>query len=408
MEIFAHSEEVEAYVVEVGKHDLVLGMSWLKKHNPLISWAKHTINFHSDYCAKNCLGATSKFPFDVNKGEEIALNAVLPDNLTPFHNVFAEEETTPLPPHHPYDIAIDLKLDAVPCHGPLYSIGLKEDEELRKTLDCQLENGLIRPSKSPMASPIIFIKKKNGKLRMVIDYCQLNIMTIKNVYPLPKMLDLITKLCGVTIFTKLDLKWGYNLVCIKEGDEWKTAFKTKYRLFKYLVMLFGLTNAPATFQHFMHDVFRDLLDIYVIVYLDNILIFSKSKMDHDTHVPEVLRHLRANHLYCKLEKCFFYVTEIDYLGLMVSPDSIKVDQEKVTKAVDWKNPHNVMGVQEFLGFVNFYCRFIPDYSAKAAPLFQLLKKDTTWSWTEDKQKSFDELKTALISTPLLAQLDLLR
>ncbi|QRV84414.1 Retrotransposable element Tf2 protein [Ceratobasidium sp. AG-Ba] len=180
-----------------------------------------------------------------------------------------------------------------------------------------------------MASPVIFVKKKNGTLRMCIDYRKLNDMT------------------GCQIFSKFDLKWGYNLVRIKEGDEWKTAFKTRYGLFEYLVMPFGLTNAPATFQHFMNDVFRDILDIYVIIYLDDILVFSKSKEDHERHVREVLSRLRKHNLYCNLAKCFFGVEEIDYLGLIVSPEGIRVDPAKVVKAIDWSVPSKVVQVQEF-------------------------------------------------------------
>ncbi|QRV77936.1 Retrotransposable element Tf2 protein [Ceratobasidium sp. AG-Ba] len=197
-----------------------------------------------------------------------------------------------------------------------------------------------------MASPVIFVKKKNGSLRMCIDYRKLNDMTVKNVYPLPRSNDLIEKLRGAKIFSKFDLKWGYNLVRIKEGDEWKTAFKTRYGLFKYLVMPFGLTNAPATFQHFMNDIFRDILDVYVIIYLDDILVFSKNKEDHEKHVREVLSQLQKHHLYCNLAKCFFSVEEIDYLGLIVSPEGIRVDPAKVVKAIDWSVPSKVVQVQD--------------------------------------------------------------
>ncbi|KAG8725386.1 hypothetical protein FRC09_000597, partial [Ceratobasidium sp. 395] len=230
-------------------------------------------------------------------------------------------------------------------------------------------------------------------------------MTVKNVYPLPQTNNLIEKLRSAKIFTKLDLKWGYDLVCICKGDKWKTAFKTKYGLFKYIVMPFGLTNAPATFQHLMNDILCDILDVFVIVYLHDILIFSKDPRDHPGHVKEVLSCLKKHNLYCNLEKCFFDITEIDYLGLIVLPEGVCVDQEKVTKAVDWKAPHNVKSLQEFLGFVNFYRKFVPYYSTKARTLFNLLRKDTVWNWDKDAQEAYEALKQTLKSAPLLIQPD---
>ncbi|QRW03187.1 Retrotransposable element Tf2 protein [Ceratobasidium sp. AG-Ba] len=343
LKIFEHEEEVDAYVVNVGNHDLVLDL-------------------------------------------EIAATSELPSRYSEFAKIFTEEEISPLPPHRPYDCEITLKPDAVPRHGPIYSLGPKEDEELRKTVTKQLEAGLIRPSKSPMASPVIFVKKKNGSLRMCIDYRKLNEMTVKT---------------GAKIFSKFDLKWGYNLVRIKEGDEWKTAFKTRYGLFEYLVMPFGLTNAPATFQHFMNDIFRDILDVYVIIYLDDILVFSKNKEDHEKHVREVLSRLQKHHLYCNLAKCFFSVEEIDYLGLIVSPEGIRVDPAKVVKAIDWSVPSKVVQVQEFVGFCNFYRTFIRDYSHIAAPLFNLTRKNHPWEWTDECATAFERLKEALRSAPVL-------
>ncbi|QRW24359.1 Retrotransposable element Tf2 protein [Rhizoctonia solani] len=197
-----------------------------------------------------------------------------------------------LPPHRPYDIAIELLPDAKPRHGPIYSLGPREDVELRETIEKQLKAGLIRPSKSPMASPYYF-------------------MTKKNAYPLPLPQNLIEKLQGAKIFSKFDLRAGYNLVRIKEGDKWKTAFKTKYGLFEYLVMPFG-----------------DLLDVYVIIYLDNILVFSLNEKDHEIHVREVLKRLQDNDLFCNIEKCHFHVKKIDYLGFIISEFGIEVDQSK--------------------------------------------------------------------------------
>ncbi|QRW17323.1 Retrotransposable element Tf2 protein [Rhizoctonia solani] len=334
-------------------------MSWLKKHNPQISWEKHTLVFNSSYCSNNCLSVPTVL--ELKAVEEIPLP------YQEFSRVFSEEESSKLPPHRPYDIAIELLPDAKPRHGPIYSLGPKEDAELRETIEKQLKAGLIRPSKSPMASPILFVKKKNGKLR---------IMTKKNAYPLPLPQNLIEKLQGAKIFSKFDLRAGYNLVQIKEGDEWKTAFKTKYGLFEYLVMPFGLTNAPAAFQDMMNKIFRDLLD--------------------------------DNDLFCNIEKCHFHVKKIDYLGFIISEFGIEVDQSKVTDALNWSTPKNVKNIQEFLGFVNFYRRFIPNFGNMAQPLYNLLKKDSNWRWESAEQQSFDGLKKCLTSAPLLLQPDTTR
>ncbi|QRV88669.1 Transposon Tf2-1 polyprotein [Ceratobasidium sp. AG-Ba] len=186
-------------------------------------------------------------------------------------------------------------------------------------------------------------------------------MTVKNVYPLPLVKDLLITLRKAKIISKLDLKWGYNLVCIKEGNKWKAAFKTKCSLFEPLVMQFGLANAPAVVMHFMNKIFQDLLGVYVVVYMDDILIFSETEEDCIKHVKEVLRQLKENKLYCAMETCTFHVTEINYLGLIIAPGGVKVDLAKVTKAVDWDTPENVTDIQSFIGFLNFYGGFIEGF-----------------------------------------------
>ncbi|KAB5587753.1 Retrotransposable element Tf2 [Ceratobasidium theobromae] len=404
-----HIEPITFNVANIGRHDVVLGMSWLKRHSPLIDWKTQTVSFVSDHCVHHCLknppiairGKTHPWPED-----QIAAVNGLPEDFWEFEDIFSEDVTTELPPHREWDLAIDLEENAKPKHGPIYSTGPKEDEEMKTTIERQLKAGHIRPSKSPMASPVLFVRKKNGKLHMVVDYHKLNAMTIKNRYPLPLTNDLIEKLRGAVWFTKLDLKTGYNLVRIREGDEWKTAFKTKYGLFESLVMPFGLTNAPAAFQSFMNDILRDLLDVCVVAYLDDILIYTKDGREvHIEQVKEVLSRLRKHHLYCQLEKCSFIVPEVDYLGLIASGEGVRVDPAKVTQAVDWPKPKNVKNVQEFLGFVNFYRRFIPNYSRKARSLFELLKKDQQWQWTDKADEAFCSLKDALVKAPILLQPD---
>ncbi|QRW22882.1 Retrotransposable element Tf2 protein [Rhizoctonia solani] len=235
----------------------------------------------------------------------------------------------------------------------------------------------------------MFVKKADGSLRLVVDYQKLNKVTHKNVYPLPRQDNLMAKLQHAKIFTKLDLRWGYNNVQIKEGDKWKTAFRTKYGLFKYLVMPFGLTNAPTAFQHFMNDLFRDLIDVTVVIYLDNILIFSEKPEDHPAH------------LFYKLSKCHFHVTTVDYLGIVISPAGFSMDQKKIEAVTSWPTPRTVKQVQAFLGFVNYLCWFIPNFSSVACPLHNLTRKETPWLWGTLEEALFQDLKSLVTKSPVL-------
>ena len=200
-------------------------------------------------------------------------------------------------------------------------------------------------------------------------------MTKKNRYPLPLISGLLEQLGRARIFTKIDLRGAYNLVRIKEGDEWKTAFRTRYGHFEYNVMPFGLTNAPAVFQHMMNDIFREHLDDFVVIYLDDILIFSKNEEEHEKHVRLVLEKLRKRGLYAKLEKCLFHQTEMEFLGFIATTEGLKMDPKKVEAIVSWEVPKTVRDVQCFLGFANFYQIFIKNYSQVAAPLTWLTCKD---------------------------------
>ncbi|GLB41978.1 putative retrotransposable element tf2 155 kda protein type 1-like [Lyophyllum shimeji] len=253
-----------------------------------------------------------------------------------------------------------------------------------------------------MASPVFFIKKKDGSLRLVQDYRALNAITVKNRYPLPLISELINNLRGARYFTKLDVRWGYNNVRIKEGDEWKAAFRTNRGLFEPLVMFFGLTNSPATFQTMMNDIFRDLIAQGVVcVYLDDILIYTKTLEEHRRITRIVLDRLREHRLFLKPEKCEFERTEIEYLGLIISHGTASMDPVKVAGVAEWPVPKNKKEVQSFLGFTNFYRRFIRDFSHHARPLFDLTAKDVAWTWGSGQQDAFDSLKGAITSKPVL-------
>lgn len=281
-----------------------------------------------------------------------------------------------------------------------------EDEELRRFLDDALAKGYIVSSKSPMVSPVFFVKKKDGKLRFVQDYRKLNAVTIKNRYPLPLASDIINRLTKAKIFTKFDVRWGYNNIRIKEADQWKAAFITNRGSFELRVMYFGLTNSPATFQTLMNTIFADLIaGEKVAVYMDDILIYSADEATHRETTHEVLRRLEEYDLYLKPEKCEFDCDRIEYLSMIIEPSRVSTDHGKTTAVANWPKPRNLRDVRGFLSFANFYCRFIKDFLAKAHPLNDLTKKDMPWHWGENEEAAFITLKQAFVEAPMLALYD---
>ncbi|XP_015279897.1 PREDICTED: retrotransposon-like protein 1, partial [Gekko japonicus] len=318
-----------------------------------------------------------------------------------YADVFDEKEADQLPPHRPYDCAINLIPDAPLPSGRLYPMAEPELAALRDYLDKNLARGFIRPSTSPLSSPVLFVKKKTGDLRLCNDYRALNKITIRDRYPLPLIPELMDRLRGAQIYTKLDLRGAYNLVRIKAGDEWKTAFGTRYGQYEHLVMPFGLTNAPAVFQRFMNDIFRDLLDRFVVIYLDDILIFSATVPQHIDHVRQVLHRLRTHGLYAKLEKCEFHRKSVEFLGHIISPEGTLMDPKKVEAILQWQPPQNRKDVQRLLGFSNYYRQFIPAYADLTKPLTRLLRLKEPFRWTPEADQAFAILKQRFATGPLL-------
>lgn len=430
---------------------LVLGLSWLRLHNPNIDWESFTVSFQSSYCLTNCVSTKHTvhgFPFmdpenedmtacsnqeeqcrrststekkstisacrvslvskvsfsrslkdvdyvsvchlsvngnkidispapslydqvcsskkNLHSDDQSVTSNVPQQYLDRFPEVFSKQEADVLPEHREFDAPIDLEPGTTPPWGPLYNLTEEESKVMEEYVNDNISKGWIRSSKSPAGAPCFFVKKKDGSLRLCVDYRGLNKITVKNRYPLPLIPDLISRLSKAKKFTALDLRGAYNLVRIREGDEWKTAFRTRYGHFEYRVMPFGLTNAPAVFQHLMNSIFRDLLDKTVIVYLDDILIFSENPDDHERHVSEVLKRLRQYKLYCKPEKCHFHLDEVSYLGYLISPSGVQMDPAKVAAITAWPVPKNVRDVQVFLGFatsiVGLFQTFQPWFS----------------------------------------------
>lgn len=317
-----------------------------------------------------------------------------------FEDVFPEELPR-LPPDREIEFTIDLAPGTAPISKAPYRMAPVEMKELATQLQELLDKGVIRPSVSPWGAPVLFVKKKDGSMRLCIDYRELNKMTIKNKYHLPRIDDLFDQLKGAAYFSKIDLRSGYHQLKIKPEDVSKTAFRTRYGHYEFLVMPFGLTNAPAAFMDLMNRVFKKYLDKFVIVFIDDILIYSKSQEEHAEHLRLVLETLRKERLYAKFSKCEFWLSKVQFLGHIVSSEGIFVDPAKVEAVANWERPKTPTEVISFLGLAGYYRRFVKDFSKIATPLTKLTRKNEKFEWTPKCEESFQELKRLLTSAPVL-------
>jgi hypothetical protein len=338
----------------------------------------------------------------------------LPAEYKRHHKVFDERKSQRLPKHTIWDHAIELLPDA-PATLParLLPLNQKEQEEMQKFVEKHLKWGTIRESWSPYAANFFFIKKKDGKLRPVQDYRPINKWMKKNRNISPLIPQTIDRLSGCTLFTKFDVRWGYNNVHIKKGDEWKAAFLTPEELFEPTVMFFGLTNSPATFQMMMNTIFRtEVAQGWLSVYMDDIAIHTKPKPHeteeqhrarHQQHMHHILDKLEEHDLYLKPEKCAFEKQEIEYLGVIIGQNKICMDPSKLKGIADWPVPRNPTEVRQFLEFTGYYRYFVPNYSKIARPLLDLTKKGLVWRWEPAQHKAFEELKMQMCCSPVLTQ-----
>ena len=493
LEIGAHREKVVFTVTDIGMEDIIIGLDWLRKHNPEVDWDQGTLKLSR--CPASCrpcfegqlpaqtdtrdtgvrptarqrtrrvrkvkevgkIRATvmveedlepatpSSIPVEWDNSEDALLysweqghalsNApqlfamagytysqqlaeqeyqkkevrpveqIVPERYHQYLRVFSKDASERLPEHGPYDHAIELVPEAKMFHSRVYPLSPNEQVELDKFLQENLAKGYISESKSPISSPFFFIKKKDGSLRPVQDYRRLNEITVKNRYPIPLVSELVDRLKQAKVFTKLDIRWGYNNIRIKTGDEWKAAFVTNRGLFEPNVMFFGLTNSPSTFSAFMNDIFKDLIvEGKITIYLDDILIFSNDLETHRAVTREVLKRLAEHDLFCKPEKCEFEVPKVEYLGVLVSHNRVEMDPVKVKGIQEWPTPRNASDVRKFRGFANFYRRFIQDFSRICKPLDRLTGK-VPWQWGQDEQEAFDELKRRFVQNPVLCMYD---
>jgi hypothetical protein len=432
-----NSTTLRFFLTELGEHKAILGYPWFAATQPKIDWKRgwidHTqlpIILRTDDAKKatfvprnrNVPRITHKDRYFIGRVTFLPprLNEPLPKEVPKEYErhkkVFDEEKSQRLPQHTIWDHAIELAPEAPrTLPGRLLPLTQEEIAEVHKFVAEHLKRGTIRESWSPYAANFFFVKKKDGKLRPVQDYRPLNKWTKKNRNVSPLIPQTIDRLGGCTLFTKFDVRWGYNNIRIKKGDEWKAAFLTPEGLFEPTVMFFGLTNSPATFQMMMNTIFRkEVAQGWLSVYMDDIAIHTKPlptetegqhRTRHRRLTHHVLDRLEENDLYLKPEKCAFEQKEIDYLGVIVGRNSLRMDPKKLKGVADWPIPRNPTEIRQFLGFTGYYRYFVPNYSKIARPLLDLTKKTTEWKWGESQHKAFEELKTRMCCSPVLTQPD---
>ena len=436
VETAGQKKEMRFLVSDVGREDAILGYPWLATFEPSFSWAHGTIDVKNlpivlrsvhPTPGRPTINRIAKEEITTQPAEEceargastdLAIKAhdeqketTIPPEYKQFASVFSNEESQRFPPPRPWDHAIELKPDA-PSHlrCKVYPMTREEDEALNEFIDDHLLKGYIEPSKSPYASPFFFVKKKDGKLRPVQDYRALNSWTVKNQYPLPLIPVLIRDLGGAFIYSKLDVRWGYNNIRIRAGDEWKAAFKTSRGLHQPKVMFFGMSNSPPTFQGFMDDIYyatiakHEARGTFIRIYMDDIGVATKvpSLQAHIDAVSDVLQVAQEHSLYFKPEKCLFHVPSMEYLGLILERTQTRMDPVKVAGVREWPTPTTIKGVRSFLGFCNYYRAFVQNFSELALPLNALTKKGVEFTWTTREQEAFDALKQQITSSPTLA------
>jgi hypothetical protein len=386
--------------------DVILGMNWLAQNKTIINADQRTIQLsygHEEVQLSIPVVVQVKtsgqvFEVIVQEIQDIPVVCEFPD-------VFLED-LPGLPPERDVEFVIELKPGTAPISRRSSHMPPNELVELKTQLQDLLEKGFIRPSSSPWGCPTIFVKTKDQTLRMCVGYRPLNEVTIKNKYPLPRIDILFDQLSGARVFSKIDLRSGYHHIRIRPEDIPKTVFTTRYGLFEYLVMSFGLTNAPAHFTYLMNSVFMPELDKFVVVFIDDILIYSKNEVENAKHLWIVLTRLSEHQLYAKFRKCSFWLEEIQFLGHVLSAKGIAIDPNKVKDILEWKSSTTVHQVRSFLGLARYYRRFIPDFSKIVKPIAGLLNNDTKFDWSSKCNEAFEQLKVLLTTAPVLAQPDI--
>ncbi|GJV00722.1 putative reverse transcriptase domain-containing protein [Tanacetum coccineum] len=374
-----HIFEIDLMPIKLGTFDVIIGMDWLVKHNAVIVCGEKVVRI--PYGNKTLI-------VESDKGVS---------RLKVFH-----EELPGLPPLRQVEFQIDIVSGAAPVARAPYRLALSEMRELSVQLQELLEKGFIRLSSSPSGAPVLFLKKKDGSFRMCIDYRELNKLTVKNRYPLLRIDDLFDQLQGSSVYSKIDLRSGYHQLRIKEEDIPITAFRTRYGHFEFQVMSFGLTNVPAVFMDLMNQVCKPYLDKFVIVFIDDILVYSKDEEEHVKHLKIILELLKKERLYAKFSKCDFWLDSVQFLGHVINRSGVHVDHAKIEAIKSWAAPTTPTEVRQFLGLAGYYRRFIEGFSLISKPLNKLTQKDKKYEWGKQEEEAFQTLKRKLCSALILA------
>ena len=413
---------VDLRIMDMSKFDVILGMDWVTAYRVVIDYErrrvtaymqngtlvvfqgdKHDVLPHTVYESR-CQGQLAGWLASLTLEDEVRPDLDLPRVVYEYEDVFLDE-LPGLPPQRVVDFGIELHPGTLPISMTPHRMAPVELQELRVQLQKLLDKGFIRLSTSPWGAPVLFAKKKDKTLRLCIDYKQLNRVTVKNRYPLPRIDDLFDQLRGARVYSKIDLRIGYHQLRVRETDIPKTTFRKRYGHFEFTVMPFELTNAPTAFMGLMHMVFQPYPDLFVVVFVDDILIYSQSEWEHEYHLRIVLQLLRDHQLYAKFSKCEFWLIEVRVLGHVVSASGVSVDLEKVEAVMSWERPKSVFEIRSFLGLAGYYSRFIEDFSRLAAPMTRLTRKEVKFDWDDRCEEAFQELKRRLTTALILIVLD---
>jgi hypothetical protein len=367
--------------------DVILGMSWMKWHRAVLDISARLVHLNSPMYGKVTLHlpAISHIKASLHHVVERRLEDI--HVVREFPNVFSDD-LSGMPPERAIEFKIELQPGTTPISRAPYKMSWEELEELKIQLKDLFDKGFIHPSSSPWGCPALFVSKKDKGLCLCVDYRPLNAVTIKNKYPLPRIDILLDQLAGAQVFSKIDLRSGYHQIKSHDEDISKTVFSTRYGLYEYLVMSFGLTNAPTHFMYLMNSVFMPELDKFIVVFIDDILVYSKSTEEHEEHLRVVLQQLRDHQLYAKFSKCEFWINEVSFLRHVISSEGITVDPSKVCDVLDWEPPKSIHQVRSFLGLAGYYRRFILNFSRISKPLTELLNKGTKYVWSKECDEAF--------------------
>lgn len=388
-------------MIPLGGYEAILGVQWLRQVSPIcfdFTKQEMVITWQQKKITQACFLVQLSAIEESTPEQEIQAPEDIQKILHEFPTVFQPPKE--LPPCRPQDHLIPIMEGSAPVNINPYKCPYLQRTKIEKMVQEMLASGIIKHSQSPYASPVLLVKKKDNTWRFCVDYRALNAITVKNRFPIPIIEEMLDQLYGSRVFSKLDLRSGYHQIRVQAKDTHKTAFKTALGHYEFLVLPFGLTNAPATFQSVMNEVFKDYIGKFVCVFFDDILVYSPNQEAHLKHLQLVFEKLKSNNLYVKMSKCAFGQEQVEYLGHIISGHGVAADEKKVEAMRSWPIPKNIKSLRGFLGLTGYYCRFVRNYGIISRPLTNLLKKGA-FQWNQSAQSSFEQLKAAMCTTPVL-------